>query len=161
MVTFDLTVTFGRKWMRKSLLVSVAIAAALNFCASAVFAGPIEDRQEAMKANGQTMKILGGMAQGDAPFDAAVVKEQGEAMAARFDSVRNLFPPGTEKGPPETYAKAEVWSDPQGFVAALDQAMNASLALAAVTEEAQLEDAIGNVGGACKNCHDKYRRPKE
>jgi cytochrome c556 len=35
------------------------------------------------------------------------------------------------------------------------------LALAAVTEEAQLKDAIGNVGGACKNCHDKYRRPKD
>ncbi len=147
--------------MRKLLLASVAIAAALNFCASAVLAGPIEDRQAAMKANGQTMKILGGMAQGDSPFDAAVVKEQGEAMAARFDAVRNLFPPGSDNGPPETYAKAEVWSDPQGFASALDQAMNASLALAAATDEAGLKDAIGKVGGACKNCHDKYRRPKD
>jgi cytochrome c556 len=147
--------------MKKSLLAAVAIAAALNFCASAVLAGPIEDRQAAMKANGKTMKILGGMAQGESPFDAAVVKEQGEAMAARFDAVRNLFPPGSEQGPPETYAKPEIWSDPEGFTAALDQAMNASLALAAVTEEAQLKEAVGNVGGACKNCHDKYRRPKD
>jgi cytochrome c556 len=147
--------------MRKSLLAFVAIAAALNFCASAAFAGPIEDRQAAMKANGQTMKILGGMAQGESPFDAAVVKEQGEAMAARFDAVRNLFPPGSDKGPPETYAKPEIWSDPEGFTAALDQAMNASLALAAVTDEAQLKDAVGTVGGTCKNCHDKYRRPKD
>jgi cytochrome c556 len=147
--------------MRKSLLALAAIAVTLNFCASAVLAGPIEDRQAAMKANGKTMKILGGMAQGESPFDAAVVKEQGEAMAARFDAVRNLFPPGSDKGPPETYAKAEIWSDPEGFTAALDQAMNASLALAAVTDEAQLKEAVGNVGGACKNCHDKYRRPKD
>ena len=147
--------------MRKLLLASVAIAATLNFCASAVLAGPIEDRQAAMKANGKTMKILGGMAQGESPFDAAVVKEQGEAMAARFDELRNLFPPGSDKGPPETYAKAEIWSDPEGFAAALDQAMNASLALAGVTDEAQLKEAVGNVGGACKNCHDKYRRPKD
>jgi cytochrome c556 len=147
--------------MRKSLLAFAAIAATLNFCASAVLAGPIEDRQAAMKANGQTMKILGGMAQADSPFDAAVVKEQGEAMAARFDAVRNLFPTGSDKGPPDTYAKAEIWSDPEGFTAALDQAMNASLALAAVTDEAQLKEAVGNVGGACKNCHDKYRRPKD
>lgn len=147
--------------MRKSLLAAVAIVAGLNLCASAVSAGPIEDRQAAMKANGQTMKILGGMAQGESPFDAAVVKEQGEAMAARFDAVRNLFPPGSDKGPPETYAKAEIWSDPEGFVGALDKAMNASLALAAVTDQAQLQEAVGNVGGACKNCHDKYRRPKD
>ncbi|HKG74075.1 MAG TPA: cytochrome c [Aestuariivirgaceae bacterium] len=147
--------------MRKSLLAFVALAAALNFCASAAFAGPIEDRQAAMKANGQTMKILGGMAQGESPFVAAVVKEQGEAMAARFDAVRNLFPPGSDKGPPETYAKAEIWSDPEGFTAALDKAMNASLALAAVTDEAQLKEAVGNVGGTCKNCHDKYTRPKD
>jgi cytochrome c556 len=147
--------------MRKSLLAFVALAAALNFCASAAFAGPIEDRQAAMKANGRTMKILGGMAQGESPFDAAVVKEQGEAMAARFDAVRNLFPPGSDKGPPETYAKAEIWSDPEGFTAALDKAMNASLALAAVTDEAQLKEAVGNVGGACKGCHDKYTRPKD
>jgi cytochrome c556 len=147
--------------MRKSLLAVVAIAAALNFCVSTAFAGPIEDRQEAMKANGQTMKILGGMAQGKSPFDAAVIKERGEAMAARFDAVRNLFPPGSEQGPPETYAKPEIWSDPEGFTAALDQAMNASLALAAVTEEAQLKEAVGKVGGACKNCHDKYTRPKD
>ena len=123
--------------MKKSLLAFVALAAALNFCASAAFAGPIEDRQAAMKANGQTMKILGSMAQGESPFDAAVVKEQGEAMAARFDAVRNLFPPGSDKGPPETYAKAEIWSDPEGFTAALDKAMDASLALAAVTQEAE------------------------
>ncbi len=147
--------------MRKSLLAFVAIAAALNFCASAAFAGPIEDRQAAMKANGQTMKILGGMAQGESPFDAAVVKEQGEAMAARFDALRNLFPPGSDKGPPETYAKPEIWSDPEGFTAALDQAMNASLALAAATDEAQLKEAVGKVGGSCKGCHDKYRRPKD
>ena len=147
--------------MRKSLLAFVALAAALNFYASAAFAGPIEDRQAAMKANGQTMKILGGMAQGESPFVAAVVKEQGEAMAARFDAVRNLFPPGSDKGPPETYAKAEIWSDPEGFTAALDKAMNASLALAAVTDEAQLKEAVGNVGGTCKNCHDKYTRPKD
>jgi cytochrome c556 len=147
--------------MRKSLLVTVAIAAALNFCASAAFAGPIEDRQKAMKANGQTMKLLGAMAQDESPFDAAVVKEQGEAMAARFDGLRILFPPGSENGPPETYAKPEIWSDPDGFAAALKQAMDASLQLAAVTDAAQLKDAMGKVGGACKNCHDKYRRPKD
>ena len=147
--------------MTKSLLASVAIAAALNFCAFAALAGPIEDRQKSMKANNQSMKILGGMAQGESPFDAAVVKEQGEALATTFDGLRNLFPPGSENGQPETYAKPEIWSDPDGFTAAITRAMDAALALAAVTDEAQLMDAVGTMGEACKNCHDKYRRPKD
>jgi cytochrome c556 len=107
------------------------------------------------------MKLLGGMAQGENPFDAAVVKEQAEAMAARFESAKALFPPGTEEGPPETYAKPEIWSDPQGFAAGMDKAAEASRALASVTEQAQLGEAVRAVGDTCKNCHDKFRRPKD
>jgi cytochrome c556 len=147
--------------MRNGVIASLAFAAVLGLSASATLGGPIEDRQELMKANGQTMKLLGGMAQGENPFDAAVVKEQAEAMAARFESAKALFPPGTEEGPPETYGKPEIWSDPQGFAAAMDKAAEASRALASVTEQAQLGEAVGAVGGACKNCHDKFRRPKD
>jgi cytochrome c556 len=146
--------------MKKSVLASVAFACVLGFTSIAL-AGPIEDRQELMKANGQTMKLLGGMAQGESPFDAAVVKEQGEAMAARFEKAKTLFPPGSEQGPPETYAKPEIWSDPDGFAAAANKAVEASQAVAAVTEAAQLGPALGAAGEACKGCHDKYRRPKD
>ncbi len=145
--------------MRVGILASVALVLALT--ASASQAGPIEDRQELMKANGKSMKVLGEMAQGKSPFDAGVVKENGDALAARFDKARSLFVPGTEQGPPETYAKPEVFSDASGFNAALDQAVQAAQAVAAVTEEAQLGEAVGTLGGACKNCHDKYRRPKD
>ena len=147
--------------MRNGVIASLAFAAVLGLSASATLGGPIEDRQELMKANGQTMKLLGGMAQGENPFDAAVVKEQAEAMAARFESAKALFPPGTEEGPPETYAKPEIWSDPQGFAAAMDKAAEASRALASVTEQAQLGEAVRAVGDTCKNCHDKFRRPKD
>jgi cytochrome c556 len=146
--------------MRKTRLVPVAMALLLG-AASASWAGPIEDRQELMKQQGQSMKVLGSMAQGESPFDAAAVKEHGEAMADRFERAKTLFPPGTEQGPPETYAKAEIWSDPEGFAAALDQSIQAARAVSAVTEEAQLGEAVGALGGACKNCHDKFRRPKD
>jgi cytochrome c556 len=140
---------------------SLVLAAMVLLAASVSRAGPIEDRQAVMKAQGQSMKVLGEMAQGKSPFDAAVVKEHGEAIAARFEQAKTLFVPGTEQGPPETYAKPEVFSDAAGFGAALNQAIDASHAVAAVTEEAQLGEAVGNLGGACKNCHDKYRRPKD
>lgn len=147
--------------MRNAVLASVAFAAVLGLSASASLGGPIEDRQAAMKANGQTMKLLGAMAQGEAPFDAAVVKEQAEAMAARYEAEKAMFPPGSDKGPPETYAKAEIWTDPEGFAAGMNEAIEASLALAAVTDQAKLGDALGAVGTVCKNCHEKYTRPKD
>jgi cytochrome c556 len=147
--------------MRNAVLASLAFAAVLGFAASASLGGPIEDRQAAMKANGQTMKLLGAMAQGETPFDAAVVKEQAEAMAARYEAEKSMFPPGSDKGPPETYAKAEIWTDPEGFAAGMNEAIEASLALAAVTDQAKLGDALGAVGSVCKNCHEKYTRPKD
>lgn len=147
--------------MKYSVLASVAFAAVLSFASTLAVAGPIEDRQKLMKANGQTMKTLGGMAQGETPFDAAVVKDQAEAMATRFEAAKGMFPPGSDKGPPENYAKPEIWSDPEGFAAAMNKTIEASTALAAVSEQAQFGEAMGAVGEACKNCHDKFRRPKE
>jgi cytochrome c556 len=147
--------------MRNAVLASVAFAAVLGLSASASLGGPIEDRQAAMKANGQTMKLLGAMAQGEAPFDAAVVKEQAEAMAARYEAEKAMFPPGSDKGPPETYAKAEIWTDPAGFAAGMNEAIEASLALAAVTDQAKLGEALGAVGTVCKSCHEKYTRPRD
>ncbi|HYN00649.1 MAG TPA: cytochrome c [Aestuariivirgaceae bacterium] len=147
--------------MRNAVLASLAFAAVLGFAASASLGGPIEDRQAAMKANGQTMKLLGAMAQGETPFDAAVVKEQAEAMAARYEAEKSMFPPGSDKGPPETYAKPEIWTDPEGFAAGMNEAIEASLALAAVTDQAKLGEALGAVGSVCKNCHEKYTRPKD
>lgn len=147
--------------MKNGVLASLAFAMALGCAVPVVLAGPIEDRQKLMKANGDTMKLLGGMAQGEAPFDAAVVKQEAEAMAARFERAKSLFPPGSEQGPPETYAKPEVWSDPEGYIASMNDAVKASQALAAVTEHAQMGAAVAAVGKTCKSCHDKFRRPKE
>lgn len=145
--------------MRLGIFISVALVLALT--ASASQAGPIEDRQELMRANGQTMKLLGAMARGESPFDAAVVKEQAEAMAARYEAEKAMFPPGSDKGPPETYVKPEIWSDPDGFNGLMNEAIQASLALAAVTDQAKLGEALGTVGNVCKNCHEKYTRPKD
>jgi cytochrome c556 len=147
--------------MMKKVLASIAFAAMLGLTASASLGGPIEDRQELMKANGKMMKLLGGMAQGENPFDAAVVKQEAEAMAARFEKAKTLFPPGSDQGPPETFAKPEIWTDPEGFASALNRAVEASRTLAGVTEAAQLGEAVETTGSACKNCHEKFSRPKD
>jgi cytochrome c556 len=138
---------------------AIAVIAALG--TTVALAGPIEDRQAAMKQNGKAIGPLADILKGKAPYDAAVVKTNADTIRQDFAKAFASFPPGSDKGPPETYAKAEIWSDPAGFKAAQDQALKAVEALAATTDEASFKSALGGLGDACKNCHEKYRRPKE
>lgn len=138
---------------------AVAVIVALG--TTLAFAGPIEDRQAAMKQNGKAVGALAAILKGEAPYDAAVVKTNTEIIHQDFVKAFASFPTGSEKGPPETYAKAEIWSDPEGFKAAQDAALKAVEALAATTDEAGFKTAMGGLGDACKGCHTKFRRPKE
>jgi cytochrome c556 len=124
-------------------------------------AGPIEDRQAAMKQNGKAVGALAAILKGEAPYDAAVVKTNAEIIHQDFVKAFASFPAGSEKGPPETYAKAEIWSDPEGFKAAQDAALKAVEALAATSDEAGFKTAMAGLGESCKGCHTKFRRPKD
>ena len=146
--------------MRQLALLALSSVMTLAVGASICFAGPIEDRQKAMKKNGADIKVLAEIAEGKSPFDAAVVKTNAESIAAVLETVKDMFPQGSESGPPETWAKPETWSDPAGFEAARTAARDAAAALAGVTDQAQYGEALGKLGNGCKNCHEKFRRPK-
>jgi cytochrome c556 len=124
-------------------------------------AGPIEDRQAGMKQVGKAMGAFAGIAKGEAAYDAAVVKTNADSMLEGWKKAFANFTAGSEKGPPETYAKAEIWSDPEGFKAAQDTALKALDAVAATTDEAGFKTALGGLGKACMGCHEKFRRPKD
>jgi cytochrome c556 len=138
---------------------AVAILATLG--ATLALAGPIDDRQAGMKQVGKSIGAIADIAKGKTPYDAATVKTNADMILEGWKKAFANFPPGSDKGPPETYAKAEIWSDPDGFKAAQDDAMKALATLAATTDEASFKTALGGLGNACKGCHDKYRRPKE
>ena len=79
-------------------------------------------------------------------------------MAAKADP----FAPNSVKGiTVETWAKPEVWSDPEGLKAAIEADAKATAALAASTDEASFKVAFTALGNACGGCHEKFRRPKE
>jgi cytochrome c556 len=138
----------------------VPAAVIIGLSATLAFAGPIEDRQAAMKANGKAMGALVPIIKGEKPYDAAVVKENAAQLAADFQKAAVSFPEGSDMGPPETWAKPEIWSDPEGFKAAFEAAVKAVDGLAASTDEASFKAAFPAVGASCGGCHEKYRRPK-
>lgn len=141
------------------ILPAFAVVAALG--TSLAIAGPIEDRQAGMKQVGKAMGAFAGIAKGEAAYDAAVVKTNADSMLEGFKKAFPNFTAGSEKGPPETYAKAEIWSDPDGFKAAQDTALKAVEAMAATSDEAGFKTALAGLGEACKGCHTKFRRPKD
>lgn len=139
----------------------VGAAAVAGLVAVALAASPIEERQKLMKDNGEAMKALAAIAKKEAPFDAAVVKKNAEWIAEDLIKVKDLFPDGSQSGEKETWAKPEIWSDRETFEAIRTKTVEAAQKLAAVTEESAYMPALVEVGNGCKNCHDKFSRPKE
>ena len=146
----------------RCLLPGLVVGAVVSIAVAPVaHAGAIEDRQAAMKNVGKAMGALAAIAKKEAPFDAAVVKASGDAITQNVKAAKDLFPEGSASGSVETWAKAEIWQNKDDFLAKSDKAVEAATAMAAVTEEAAFGEALGNLGGTCKACHQDYRRPKQ
>ena len=142
---------------RSALLAATAVA----LLASAAHAGPIEDRQAAMKDVGKAMGQLAAIAKKEAAFDAAVVKSAGETIATNVKAAKDLFPDDSKEGSAETWAKAEIWANRDDFNTKADASVEAAMVMAAVTDEAGFMPALGQLGNSCKACHENYRRPKQ
>lgn len=143
-----------------------ATALGLALGTSLAMAGPADDaikaRQACMKANGAAMGVFVPIIKGEKPYDNAVVQDALAKSEAACADWTKWWGADTQKGETaETWAKAEVWTDAAGFEAAGAAAGKAHAAIKASADEASFKAAFGELGGSCKGCHDKFRRPKE
>ena len=148
---------------KKTILVAGLLVMGLG--AGAVLAADmnsIQARQACMKAQGKLMGELVPIFKGEKPYDAAAIlaaQVPWDAACANWDK---LFGDDSKPGgATETWAKEEIWTDPEGFKKASADAHAAFQVLKAAKDEAGFKAAFPMVGGACKGCHDKFRRPKE
>jgi cytochrome c556 len=148
--------------MSKSTVLNAALAlVAAAFATTAVLAAsPIEERQAAMKAVGKATGELAKIAKKEVDFDAATVKANAQTIHDKLTAAKVLFPEGSETGY-KTHALPAIWTDRATFEAALKRAQEASLAMTQVTTEQEFMPALNKLGGACKNCHEKFRKPLE
>ena len=152
------------------------LAAGLMFAAASVTSiaiaqmkpeDAIHARQSIMRVMGLNFGPIAAMAQGKIPFN----KDVFTANALRLESVWQMnptgrfFPAGTGKAIPGskiaeyTKAKSGIWSEPDKFKKAAEHAGDAigKLAQAARSgDEGAMKSAAGNVGKACKGCHDDF-----
>jgi cytochrome c556 len=127
----------------------------------------IRARQSIMRVMLLNVGPLAGMAQGKIPFD----KDVFTANALRLESIWAMNPAqyflsGTDKPVPGsmiagfTHAKPDIWSEPERFKEAQAKAHDAIAKLAQAArsgDEGAMKAAVGDVGNACKGCHDHFR----
>lgn len=143
---------------------TLAIAATLAaFGAGAVVAAdePQVARQAMMKKVGGAMGALAGIAKGEKPYDAEVVKASLATMSEEAKAFPGQFPAGTETGA-ETEASPKIWEAMDDFKAKSEKfAADAEAALASLpADQAGVAAALGVVGKNCGGCHEVYRLKK-
>lgn len=122
---------------------------------------PIKLRREKMKGNGDAAKVIGGMLDGSAPFDAAKAAEStktitttGHEFSAEF---AEYFTEGSFTG--DTKASPDIWKNQDDFkklAMTLETDATAANAAAATGADA-FKAAAGKMFGNCKGCHEKYK----
>lgn len=150
----------------RNRIIEIALAAALVVgAAGVVVAQPappaaIKARQDAMKSfGGGTGAISNALKAEDTNWEA--VRATANRINDNFKGLHANFPAGS--GPAEgvtTRAKAEIWSQPDAFKAALDPAVAAADALAKAaqgTDKADIQAKVTALQGACGGCHRAFR----
>lgn len=90
--------------------------------------------------------------------DRGQLLNHAQAMANNTMEFDHLFPAGSNVGDSE--ALPVIWEQPGEFAAAIEKIKTATAAFVAAAEGGNSE-AIGaafrDLGGACRNCHDRFR----
>jgi cytochrome c556 len=122
----------------------------------------MHDRHEGMEEIGDAFKLANRELKGENP-DIAAIRTAAAAIADGAAKSSGWFPPGTGPDIGKTRAKAEIWQKPEDFAAKDKIFQEAAPAFKAAADSGDLNairTQAGELGKACKACHDPYRAPE-
>jgi cytochrome c556 len=147
--------------MNQYRIIVVAIATAvISGTALAQFAKPdaaIKYRKAAFTMMATHNARIAAVVKGEVPFNKEEVAKNAAIVNAMASLPWQAFGPGTEGGD----ALPSIWSDGAKFKSAQDRLITASASLNSAAVSGDLEavkKASANVGAACKNCHDDFKK---
>jgi cytochrome c556 len=153
--------------LRLAALVSIAIGAAATpdgaLLADASTTQLMKARHDHYHKLGDAFKKVRDEARGARP-DMTAVKRAAQFINDASVDQRKWFPAGTGPEAGKTRALPEIWSKPKEFEAAqkvFSEAAPKLLAAANANDVSAVKTQFGEVGKACKNCHDTFRSPEE
>jgi len=133
------------------------VAASTALAHSEVKNPAVKARMDAMSTIGKNTKVLGTMAKGEVAFDADAARDAAGAIAHHAARISDLFE--VSAADPKSEALPVIWQSYGDFAAkaeALEVA--ASTASQDITVPGDLRPALAAIGGACKSCHQTYRK---
>lgn len=127
----------------------------------------IKARQALMQLYSYHLGMLSDMVKGKRDYDAELATEAASNLSTATSLGQStLWPEGSDSetaGNAETRALPDIWSTYPAIAEkgqALSDAVPGLVSAAGGGVDA-LEDAVGDVGGACKGCHDDFRAEKD
>ena len=149
--------------MFRSLKVAALTVSALAIgTAVAMSAGdPIAARKAMMKNNGEAMKVVVPMIEGEMEYDPVKAAMAMRILNTAASGFTALFPDSSKTGG-ETEAAPAIWEKMTDFEAAGDKfATDTAAAVAAAGGGLDsFKAAFGAAAGNCKACHDVFRVKK-
>ena len=159
--------------MKLSIKNIIAVIVALAFLPVAgALAGksdnPVKERQKLMRSVGKAMKTSVKMLRGELAYDASAVSANMKTMSDVAGKYSALFPDGSDMDnsimdfDQESDAKPEIWANMEDFklkATALKMASEAAVKVSG--DKTAFGAAFGDVGKACKGCHEKYKADKK
>ena len=116
-------------------------------------------RHEHYEELGDAFKVVRDQSRASKP-DMAAIKVAAKKVNDASVNQEQWFPAGTGPEAGKTRALPEIWAKPAEFKAAMKKFSEAAPKLqtaANAGDVAQVKTAFGDVGKACKNCHDQFR----
>ena len=115
-------------------------------------------RHALMSLVGKNTGILGGMASGKTPYDAAAAEG---AKAALIEASAKIEATFKDQGgaDPASEAKPEIWTSWDDFLKKAG-ALGAAATAVDVASAETIGAGMGAIGGSCKDCHSTYRMMK-
>lgn len=144
----------------KRVAIAAAMMAATAFTVQAQQVKP-ENQIKYRKAAYQLMNLnfgsLAAMAEDKKPYNKDEATRNAEFVALLATVPKGFFGEGTDK---DTKAKPEIWAHRADFDAKMDKMVAEAQKVPAVVragDMAAFKKQVGDLGAACKACHDDYR----
>jgi cytochrome c556 len=154
----------ARRKLTVALSIVLGVAAPVGVLIAAASA---RDQQKARHDHyhdlGDAFKTVRDQSKSGTP-DMARIKTAAKVVSEASIDQGRWFPHGTGPEAGKTRALPIIWEKPQDFQAAQKVFMDAAPKLLAAANAGDLgavKTSFGEVGKACKNCHDTFRGPED
>jgi len=154
----------ARRKLTFALSIVVGVAAPVGVLIAAQSALDLQKaRHDHYHELGDAFKTVRDQTRAGTP-NMAKIKAAAQAINEASIDQGRWFPAGTGQEAGKTRALAEIWARPEDFKAAQKVFSDAAPKLLAAANASDLnavKSTYGDLGKACKNCHDTFRAPED